>query len=101
MKPYFLLAGILVLGMGCGNQNARNIESTGPVTVRSTRWGGRRDYSSMVVEYDNGQIKLFDRICDDAVAAWPGLRANISFRWNSSRECYDIEAVQRVSFGAQ
>lgn len=68
-------------------------ENADPVTVRSTRWGGA--YSSVVMEYDDGTIKLLDPVCGSTLPVWPGMRAQILFRWSPAHQCFYILGVKR------
>jgi len=89
----FVATACFLALIGCGLASGMP-ESTGPVTVRATRWGYK---SAMVVEYDNGYVKTFDVLCGPVVSAWPGMRADISFYWKGGNDaCYEITSVRRV-----
>ena len=98
MKTFYLAAAMLLsAGMtGCATEYVTP-ESSGPVTIRSTKWGDTRsEWSGIVMEYSNGYIKTMDKVCENIVPVWPGMHANLTFSWDSSGNCFHIIAVQRL-----
>jgi hypothetical protein len=59
---------------------------------------------AIVVEYENGDAKVFDVVCGRTLPVWVGEKVNLIFHWtpknswNYNGECYTLDKVVHIKY---